>query len=411
MGQLKIDNVDHFTINKIYKNPDDFFINKTYQRSGAWDEKKHQKLLDSIFSNLSIGVFFLKKHNDGKFEIIDGQQRIETIKKFLRNELRTGGKTKIFSNKNFKELEAETDIYSTFMAFKLWYIPVREGNDEELSDIFLRLQEGQPLNKAERLNAIQSPMRKFIIDISNHKKFGELKIQPYRFAHRYIAAQYVWHELNFNFSKEIFKSLPRYPELENMYLTENVSKTLHKKVFGNLDFIINSLGQHLKIIGKKSDLVLLYLFALYIRKKYIIDSNCFKTFITNFFTEVAISKTSEEKIEDLTPYQKYNQLRKAGSTVENFKGRFDILLKDFKDSRKYFKIKDANRFFNEGQKLFIYYKKDKEICSYCKKHVEWKDASFDHIKRIEEGGKTTINNGRLVHSGKCHAELEKQKKQ
>ena len=59
-----------------------FDFNKEFQRSKAWSKERQQKLLDSIIKNLSIGALILGKTED-KFEVLDGQQRLQTIFDFI----------------------------------------------------------------------------------------------------------------------------------------------------------------------------------------------------------------------------------------------------------------------------------------------------------------------------------------
>lgn len=71
-------------------------------------------------------------------------------------------------------------------------------------------------------------------------------------------------------------------------------------------------------------------------------------------------------------------------------------------------LKDEKRGFEFGQKLAIYYKKDKRICQFCKEVVEWGNASFHHIKFHSKGGPTTVENAQLMHK-KCHEKFHQKK--
>ena len=62
-------------------------------------------------------------------------------------------------------------------------------SDEETCKIFLRLQEGLPLNSAEKLNAMVGSLRNEIVEIAKHPFMQNIGIKDYRFAHRYMLAQ------------------------------------------------------------------------------------------------------------------------------------------------------------------------------------------------------------------------------
>jgi hypothetical protein len=54
-------------------------LSPPYQRNPVWTVKAQQKLLESVLSGKPIPNFFLLKKDNGKYEMIDGQQRARTI--------------------------------------------------------------------------------------------------------------------------------------------------------------------------------------------------------------------------------------------------------------------------------------------------------------------------------------------
>jgi hypothetical protein len=124
MTKLLIGDPEYFTIGEIERNPNKFWINREYQRSESWKVNKRQKLLESIFKNLPIGILFVRKaETNGSYEILDGQQRIETIKKFINGKLTTPDSLPAsLRNKKFADLTGKQ--LDDFRDFKIWYIPV-----------------------------------------------------------------------------------------------------------------------------------------------------------------------------------------------------------------------------------------------------------------------------------------------
>jgi hypothetical protein len=60
-----------------------------YQRdSDQWDMAKKSLFAESVLNNLTIPAFLLAPTKDGKYEVIDGQQRLTTLKEFHTNSLR-----------------------------------------------------------------------------------------------------------------------------------------------------------------------------------------------------------------------------------------------------------------------------------------------------------------------------------
>lgn len=70
---------------------------KPFQRSYVWTEKQKDRLLESIFLDYPMPNIFLITRKDGTFAVLDGQQRLTTIHKFMSKKHTLG--------KYFEELE------------------------------------------------------------------------------------------------------------------------------------------------------------------------------------------------------------------------------------------------------------------------------------------------------------------
>ncbi len=69
------------------------FINlePDYQRKSRWDNKKKSQLIESLIINIPIPPLYLFEHAYSRFEVMDGRQRLETIRGFLNNEFKLTG--------------------------------------------------------------------------------------------------------------------------------------------------------------------------------------------------------------------------------------------------------------------------------------------------------------------------------
>jgi hypothetical protein len=391
-----------------------FHINEEYQRSKMWSDEKKQLLLDSIINRYPIGTFILKKRPDGSFEVLDGQQRIDAICCFINGTptnkpLRTSAKTKKFPEKTYQDLLADAELSANFDAFDIYYDEIEGDDDQEIATIFLRLQEGVPLNSAEKLNAMSGKMRKFVFTISQHPLFGSVRISKYRFAHRLIAAQITLLEHESDFNHTPYPEFPnlRFNDLKKMYeeCETEFPRGLSRRTMGTLDTIFQALRDDVRVIRKKSDLPLVYLLTTYLRKKYVLDFRLLRDFIVKFFTQVALVRLEEGKMAE-NQYERYVELRKKGLTHETFSERFRIILGLFLKEAPSIQLKDAKRSFDVGQKLAIYYNKNNRECQHCHRGVDWGDASFHHFVFHNKGGPTTVENGQLMHVD-CHREFHK----
>jgi hypothetical protein len=57
----------------------DLNLDPEFQRNYVWDDKKASLLVESVLLEIPIPVIYLAEESDGKFTIIDGQQRLRSF--------------------------------------------------------------------------------------------------------------------------------------------------------------------------------------------------------------------------------------------------------------------------------------------------------------------------------------------
>jgi|LSQX01.2.fsa_nt_gb uncharacterized protein with ParB-like and HNH nuclease domain len=60
-------------------------IDPEWQRGYIWDRKRASRLIESFLKDVPVPVIYLAVREDGKYEIIDGLQRLTSVFKFFRN--------------------------------------------------------------------------------------------------------------------------------------------------------------------------------------------------------------------------------------------------------------------------------------------------------------------------------------
>lgn len=69
---------------------DDYFFNEEYQRPYVWGDKERMEFMDSLFDGKPIGVITIIVLDESKptewLEVVDGRQRLTTLKMFFNNE-------------------------------------------------------------------------------------------------------------------------------------------------------------------------------------------------------------------------------------------------------------------------------------------------------------------------------------
>lgn len=80
----------------------DLFYIPEYQREFVWDLKRRRRFIESVLLGLPIPFLFLAEMEDGRLEIVDGAQRVQTLEEFCNNDLTLGGLEKLPALNGFK---------------------------------------------------------------------------------------------------------------------------------------------------------------------------------------------------------------------------------------------------------------------------------------------------------------------
>ena len=84
-------------------------IDPEWQRSYIWDRSRASKLIESFLVDIPVPVIYLSKNEGGKYEVIDGVQRLTSIFKYFNGEFPLSGLVmlKLMDKKKFSELPSE----------------------------------------------------------------------------------------------------------------------------------------------------------------------------------------------------------------------------------------------------------------------------------------------------------------
>jgi len=62
-----------------------------YQRRLVWDQKKKSRFIESLLMNVPVPPVFLYEHDLNRYEVMDGQQRLNAVMEFYNNDLKLKG--------------------------------------------------------------------------------------------------------------------------------------------------------------------------------------------------------------------------------------------------------------------------------------------------------------------------------
>ena len=60
-------------------------IDPEWQRNYVWDSARASKLIESFLLDIPVPVIYLAKNENGKYEVIDGLQRLTSVFNYLDN--------------------------------------------------------------------------------------------------------------------------------------------------------------------------------------------------------------------------------------------------------------------------------------------------------------------------------------
>ncbi|HAL51996.1 MAG TPA: DUF262 domain-containing protein, partial [Sphingobacterium sp.] len=150
-----------------------------YQREFIWTPKMQSKFIESIFMGVPIQpLFAFELDEDGNLELLDGVQRLSSIKAFVDNSLILSELEELTALNKFQFEDLNTARKRKFLNTQLKLYIINENTDEGIrADIFRRVNEGgKRLEPAEirKGKFIGNDFYTFILEQSNSVNFNKL---------------------------------------------------------------------------------------------------------------------------------------------------------------------------------------------------------------------------------------------
>ena len=169
-----------------------------------------------------------------------------------------------------------------------------------------------------------------------------------------------------------------------------------------LDKLMNLLPNHQrrkKIVGHEAIHLVLLVDALlddYTRSWESEFASAFDVFREQF----ALAKKTRNDSEPGEYWLQYGVwTRVNGDRAENIQRRHEFFAAKMHE-RLPLKMKDPQRMFGALEREIVYYR-DRKRCGECDADVIWSEAEIHHVDQHSQGGKTALENGALVHRH-CH---------
>ncbi len=157
-------------VNKVRNNLWD--LQPDFQRGEVWSLPKKQRLIDSILRGWHIPpIHTIKVKDTGKYEVLDGQQRLSSIRDFCKGKFVIDGRQEPSDSRissldgmTYEELSERQRL--EFDDFTIRVLTITDYEPEEPGELFYRLNQPANLTAAEQRNAFYGNARSQIKSLS-----------------------------------------------------------------------------------------------------------------------------------------------------------------------------------------------------------------------------------------------------
>lgn len=310
-------------------------LDPDYQRNYVWKNDKASLLVESILLNIPIPVIYASEDYEGKWIIVDGLQRLYSLKRFFNDEFKLTGLETLSELNGKKFSNLEPFVKNKLERGELRIIVLQNDSDENIQfDIFMRLNRGSvTLNEQEMRNCLyRGTLNSLIKEIANNNEYVK-KVFPITKTNRMVTNELILRYLAIseNYNKESGSLLNYDGRIKNCL--NNFMKEYQNPNKEKLNYFKNKFEQQIKksysIFGKyafrKEDGGNKINASLY---------ECIMIAFENYSSETLLCKKQEilsktkELISDIN-FEK--SIDKATGNTETLKYRLQTYIKAIKD--------------------------------------------------------------------------------
>lgn len=376
------------------------WLNPTYQREAVWTRSQKQLLIDSLLQDIDIPKLYFRSVDTGGYyyEVVDGQQRLRAISEYLGNEYPLAEEADAIdghkvAGQRMRELHHELQM--KLQNTQLDVCVLQSGyTDDDIEEIFLRLQNGTPLNAAEKRRALPGNMRNVVEELAAHDLFSTdyCGFTGKRFAYEDAVAKLLHLTIEGHITDIKHSTLKRtYEANKTIKLTDPAPAVLKSA----LNFLVRAFkgGPNPKL--KKFSIVSLGHLVVELREKYNVGDfpKEFAAAYLAFEERRILNDDLEEHLQD-PRLSAYTSAARA-DRVQDLEFRHETLRREIVAMLPDLVRKDEERMFSEDQRQAIFLR-DKGVCQQCGQLCRDTHYHADHIVPWSKGGKTKISNGQVL---------------
>lgn len=397
-NKLILDSKDMLVSNlKIWKEKGKLITNPEYQRDYVYNTEQASKLIESALMCIPLPTIYLCEEDDGRYSVIDGQQRIESFIRFIRGDFALKKLTvrDDLNGKKYSDLNEEDQ--GTIDDTALRTIIIRKESADAKFDIFERLNRGAiQLKEQELRNCVyRGPYNSMINELAEDKRVKEMFVNENK---RMVYQEYIlrffalgnFYDFKGNM-KKCFNDYMALHQSDNAESIKNdrlkftttlstVAEVLGKDAFYNIDYAKKTFSPKFSATFYDSIMIPFSKF----------DSNKIILRRDDIAKKIFELKTSDDEYHDAC----YASTGSKDKVIMRIQKVFSILL-DLLGNNGFIK---EPRLFDIDLKIKLAERQD-YVCPLChQKIVNLDEAKIDHINPYSHGGATVEENAQLVHN-------------
>ncbi|MFN8177680.1 MAG: DUF262 domain-containing protein [bacterium] len=376
--------------------------NPDYQRPAVWTTAQKQLLVDTILRNYDIPKLYWRRtgKKPDTYDVVDGQQRLRAIYGFFEGAFQLPRDAEPIDGHAVAGVghgELPDELRIRFDTYPLDVVLVEDADEEEVRDMFLRLQNGTTLRAQERRNAYDGKMRDFVRSLVSHPFFKAVGFSNSRYTHDLVAAQLVCLELageptNVK-SHDLNKMYGEHADFDS----ECAQARAVRRV---LDFLAEVFPEKTPELTR-FNVVALYCVAMELLASYVRSE--FAPVLRDWLIDFEERRRRQESLSEdeaepewVTYKEKISHSTDAGDSIKH---RMEFMLRDLLLAHPSLALKDQERDFSQVQRLAVY-RRDGAVCQVKLKchgaKVRWEEWHCDHRVPWSQGGKTSVENGQVA---------------
>ena len=375
--------------------------NPDFQRPAVWSQPQKQLLIDTIIRGYDIPKLYWRKTGSrpDTYDVVDGQQRLRAIWEFQAGAYalpRDADPIDGFHLASLRYTDLPDELRIQFDTYPLDVVVLSDTDEEEVREMFLRLQNGTTLKAQEKRNAMSGKMRDFIKSLAKHPFFENCRFSNSRYTFDHIAAQMTLIEIEGGPCHVKNSNLNKMYE-EQKEFDENSAKA--RKIRRVLDYLLKAFPEKTPEL-ERYNVISLYAMVSHLLEQYVIQDR--HDDIRNWFIQFETYKDEQRKLPEdirdplMTSY--HDKISHSTDSYESILWRHNFLLEKFFIAFPNIELKDPQRLFTYEQRRAIF-RRDNGVCQVKIKcdgvKCEWDNWQADHIIPWSKGGKTVVENGQV----------------